>query len=651
MDFNTIELSRFNKSWGSVGYINQGKYYSSDGIRHWVSYAKFGNFNIDYNQQTISSATISFTASGGRYSDPTEIGVYFGLSKEDAKKLQQGTDLFTNQKYVATIEAHGKSGATRTITLNATGLNQFMTYFNSTNPTLVFFSETDRGTKLTTAGTYSYNYVQLSNLILTIETTPKAASFSNLPSQIVIGQSSELQATALSGSYTYKAIWNLGNQKTNPIKGTQSGTVVSFKTNIPAGWGSEFPTATSASGSITIETYSGSNKIGSNTNTITYSVPNYNVSTNGIILSNPSGSTYYNSSGTIVYLHNLSKIGISITPTTSYGSGLQKVEIIYNGKTTSSNFPTSGNFTYNLTLNQSGKNTLEIKIYDRRGKSNSITRTYTVYSDLPSLTNLVVERSSNTGENKFDGKNLKIIGTLANASGITLKYGTTLGSYSSTTGLTSATGYWFTTSSVFNTDKIYYLQITITSSKYYTKDDKKTKLTQTYLSQLESSRYLMHFNTAGNGVGIGGAAEAGKIKLHWPTTLLKEMSVDGQVTFNNTVSFNSTNKSLPITQGGTGAISADTACENLGALRIIKWANGYTAFTDASELVLGYKVGDTDVNVMRLNTNYTSFSKPVTIGAGGTGASTAKQALTNLGIIYSTSQPAYAEGKIWLKPV
>ena len=161
----------------------------------------------------------------------------------------------------------------------------------------------------------------------------------------------------------------------------------------------------------------------------------------------------------------------------------------------------------------------------------------------------------------------------------------------------------------------------------------------------------MHFNKAGDGVGIGGAAEAGKIKLHWPTTLLKELSVDGQVTFNNTVSFNSTNKSLPISQGGTGAISADTACENLGALRIIKHANGYTAFTDASELVLGYKVGDTDVNVMRLNTNYTSFSKPVTIGAGGTGASTAKQALTNLVIIYSTSQPAYAEGKIWLKPV
>ena len=88
MDFNTTDLSRFNTSWGSVGYINQGKYYSTDGVRHWVSYVEFGNFNIDYNKYTISKATISFTASGGRYSDPTEIGIYFGLSKDDAKKLQ-----------------------------------------------------------------------------------------------------------------------------------------------------------------------------------------------------------------------------------------------------------------------------------------------------------------------------------------------------------------------------------------------------------------------------------------------------------------------------------------------------------------------------------------------------------------------------------
>ena len=152
MDFNTIELSRFNKSWGSVGYINQGKYYSSDGIRHWVSYAKFGNFNIDYNKQTISSATISFTASGGRYSDPTEIGVYFGLSKTDAETLQKTSNAFAERRYIATIGAHGKNGAIRTITLNSDGLNKFMTYFNSTNPTLVFFSETDRDEHLTTTG-------------------------------------------------------------------------------------------------------------------------------------------------------------------------------------------------------------------------------------------------------------------------------------------------------------------------------------------------------------------------------------------------------------------------------------------------------------------------------------------------------------------
>lgn len=87
---------------------------------------------------------------------------------------------------------------------------------------------------------------------------------------------------------------------------------------------------------------------------------------------------------------------------------------------------------------------------------------------------------------------------------------------------------------------------------------------------------------------------------------------------------------LGVENGGTGATTADDACEKLRALRIIKWANGYTAFTDGVELVLGYRAGDTDVNVMRLNTNYTAFSKPVTVESGGTGATTAAGAVAML---------------------
>lgn len=41
----------------------------------------------------------------------------------------------------------------------------------------------------------------------------------------------------------------------------------------------------------------------------------------------------------------------------------------------------------------------------------------------------------------------------------------------------------------------------------------------------------------------------------------------------------------------------------------------------------------------------------VPISKGGTGATTASGALTNLGIIYSSEQPTYVEGRIWLKPI
>ena len=39
------------------------------------------------------------------------------------------------------------------------------------------------------------------------------------------------------------------------------------------------------------------------------------------------------------------------------------------------------------------------------------------------------------------------------------------------------------------------------------------------------------------------------------------------------------------------------------------------------------------------------------VSKGGTGATTAASALTNLGIIYSSSTPTVINGGIWLKPV
>lgn len=47
----------------------------------------------------------------------------------------------------------------------------------------------------------------------------------------------------------------------------------------------------------------------------------------------------------------------------------------------------------------------------------------------------------------------------------------------------------------------------------------------------------------------------------------------------------------------------------------------------------------------------TTLSSTLPVNKGGTGATTAKAALQNLGVYYQSSQPSLVEGRIWLKPV
>lgn len=494
-------LERYNQSWNTDSCLNQGYYVggssSSPSLRHWVSYAPISDYNIDHTKNMITKVKISFTANGGSYSSSKKIGVYFGLSKDNAKTLRSGANKYADRSYVYTIAKHSSSGDTRSVEItDAAVLLMFETYFPLTK-SLVFYSEADRGYSSSTYNHYSSNYVSMKDLVLEVEYKPKGATFSNPPTSVNIGSTSSLTISLLSGSdYTYEAIWSFGKQTLS--SGQVSSSTIS-KT-IPSSWGSEINSSWEGTGAITLITYLNGSETGRNAISVKFIVPTYIISDAGF--SATVGTNYYNSSGNAVYLANLSTITINFNNSLKYyGATLTTKTITYNGKTEN-----IAGTTKTITLGTVG--TITATITDSRGKTSTKDFTYTITSsNLPTLTNLTIARCDNSGNYATSGKNVRFVGTINSGDTLALKYGTVLNSYTTNKSLTATTDGWRTTGDTFSDEKSYYFKLTVSSSRYFKSSNRTNPVTKDYYLQIGSSKYLIHFRKEGNGLGFGCAAE------------------------------------------------------------------------------------------------------------------------------------------------
>ena len=133
---------------------------------------------------------------------------------------------------------------------------------------------------------------------------------------------------------------------------------------------------------------------------------------------------------------------------------------------------------------------------------------------------------------------------------------------------------------------------------------------------------------------------------------------------------------VAIDHGGTGATTASGACANIGAFPAtggtlngsINFGATINGLNWTTANGTGWQVRPWhDTNLFQIVRHGTdgnwygdftidcegnvSLTKALPITSGGTGASNTADALRNLGIQYSSSQPAVIEGGIWLKPV
>lgn len=494
---------------------------------NYVSLAVFDSFSEDFTKNSITEISISFTAAGGYHTNHARatktLEFYFGYTEAKARDLYGKT---SSQKGV--IEHTFKQnpdGATFNITItDSTILSLFETAFSQKETkTIAFYSATDyksgdmSSTNSTKKG-WSYNYVQISNLTLEVQTQPRGATIQSLSSSVELGKDCSITIEPLTNeagkTYTYKAYCQLGS-KTTDLKGPTGNT---FTIEIPTNWGSEIPSAMTGVGTAIVKTYLNQTFIGTTSKNFNITIPSY--SSFGDLTCN--FSTYYNTNGTQVFLGGYSKADLSGTLSEQYGATLDEITLSYGSTTKKYSKQISDS------LLMSDQSILYVNVVDSRGVKKEYSFnpdpenriTFIEKAALPTLTNFSVARCGTDGNFSSSGKCIGITGTLNNGNSLHMLYGKNYGSKLILEQKKS--NFWFNAAENFVADSEYKIVIQAVSNIYFHDSSKKNPIFTGYYATLPSSSFLLHFSNDGNSIGIGGAAEPpesgqnGKITMSWP---------------------------------------------------------------------------------------------------------------------------------------
>ena len=354
--------------------------------------------------------------------------------------------------------------------------------------------------KITISGSGSISGTTLSSTTIsssvTLNTIPRKSSLT--ASNGTLGTAQILEVTKRATSFTHTITYKCGSA---------SGTICSKSSSTSISWipalslASQNTTGTSVSVTLTITTYSGSTNIGSNTKTISCSIPASVKPTLTVAVNDPNG--YADMYG--AFVRGLSKFKVVVTPTLAYGSAIKSYKTTANGGTY-----TSASFTTNI-LNSSGTLNVVSTITDNRGRSNSKTVSIPVLNyNPPTISKLDVHRCEENGalndrgeyvEVKFSAGVTKLSDDNPNTASYKLRYKASADADYTEAILESLSNEYAVTnySFIFAADSgsSYDIELSVT-------DNHNT----TYRTTTASTGFtLMHWNAAGNGMGIGKMSE------------------------------------------------------------------------------------------------------------------------------------------------
>jgi len=360
------------------------------------------------------------------------------------------------------------------------------------------FTHASDGTKSFTASVEAGIYVWAVNCTgsktFTLDTIPRKSSLA--ASNGTLGTAQTLTVTRQATSFTHTITYKCGSA---------SGTVVTKSSDTSISWtpplslASQNTTGTSVSVTFTITTYNGSTSVGSDTKTITCSIPSSVKPSCSLTVTDAMG--YADTYGG--YIKGLSKFKVVVTATQSYSSAIKSYKTTANGSTY-----TAASFTTGV-LASSGTLTVSATVTDARSRSGTASKSLTVLAyNAPKISALSVHRCDSDGTNNDQGEYVRVTFSASvtslsskNKASYVLKYKkSTASSYTSATLTDYANSYSVTNAEyIFAADSgsSYDVQLSITDAFK----------TTTQKISASTAFTLMHFSTGGTGVGIGKLAE------------------------------------------------------------------------------------------------------------------------------------------------
>ena len=274
-----------------------------------------------------------------------------------------------------------------------------------TNSGIVLFTKTlnishdsDGSKKLTCSAWISHNAPLTSSeqsYSQTLTTIPRKSSLSVKDG--TLGTEQVLTVTRQSTNFTHTIVATCGDQsKTICTKSTDT----SIEFTPPLDFASENTTGTSVNVKYTITTYNGSTSVGSNSYTVSCSIPSSVKPTVSVTVSDPEGynSTYGG------YVQGKSKLKIVISASGSYGSTIKTYKTTADGKTY-----TEASITTDI-IAKSGSLGISVTVTDSRGRTATTSKTVTVLAyDYPKITSLSVKRCDSQGNDSKSGEYLAVV--------------------------------------------------------------------------------------------------------------------------------------------------------------------------------------------------------------------------------------------------